>query len=89
MASEQISIPVEYSLSALGNTLANQLMKRITSLGVLFRYEMPDGKDLTIAEKKVIQINHTEKTRQIQNILFNVFHFVKVISNICDELKTG
>ena len=58
-------------------------------MGCYFKYEKPDDKELSPEEKKVVQIKHHEVTSTIQNIIFNVSHYVKVISNICDEIKNG
>ena len=60
-------------------------------MGALVRYEKLDEKELsnmTAEEKRQVAIRDTATMRSIGNTLFNIFHYVKMISCTCDELKS-
>ena len=88
MASEQIVLPKEFSFGNLGNTLADQLHKKITQVSSLVNYEKPEDTDLTVIEKKQLTIKNKAVNKSIANTLINITHHMRVVLIILDELKS-
>lgn len=89
MASDQITLPQEFSFSSIADTISEQLTKKIMKLGSLTTYEKPSCKDLSENETKRIEAEHRVKVHEIQFVLFNTSHLVRAITNVCEEIRTG